>query len=91
MGLSQHIDCVVIGAGASGMMCAGTAAENGNRVVVVEKNKMAGRKLLITGKGRCNVTNNCDAATFFCKHRIKSEIYDEFILCVFKRGYDKIL
>ena len=65
MGLSQHIDCVVIGAGASGMMCAGTAAENGNRVVVVEKNKMAGRKLLITGKGRCNVTNNCDAETFF--------------------------
>ena len=55
--MSQHIDCVVIGAGASGMMCAGTAAENGNRVVVVEKNKMAGRKLLITGKGRCNVTN----------------------------------
>ena len=65
MGLSQHIECVVIGAGASGMMCAGTAAENGNRVVVVEKNKMAGRKLLITGKGRCNVTNNCDAETFF--------------------------
>ena len=48
-------------------MCAGTAASNGCRVLVLEKNKMTGRKLLITGKGRCNVTNNCDAETFFSK------------------------
>lgn len=63
--MSQHFNCVVVGAGASGMMCAGTAAENGNCVLVIEKNKITGRKLLITGKGRCNVTNDCDAETFF--------------------------
>lgn len=47
------------------MMCAGAAAENGNCVLVIEKNKITGRKLLITGKGRCNVTNDCDVETFF--------------------------
>lgn len=50
---------VVIGAGASGMMCAATAAMNGAEVVLVERNDRCGRKLGITGKGRCNVTNAC--------------------------------
>ncbi|MBE6617736.1 MAG: NAD(P)/FAD-dependent oxidoreductase [Ruminococcaceae bacterium] len=50
---------VVIGAGAAGMMAAITAAELGARVTVLERNKFAGKKLRITGKGRCNVTNNC--------------------------------
>ena len=44
------------------MMAAGTAAENGCRVLLFEKNKMLGKKLLITGKGRCNVTNYCDTS-----------------------------
>ena len=51
---------IVIGGGAAGMMAAGVAARNGNKVVLVEKNKILGKKLLITGKGRCNVTNACE-------------------------------
>lgn len=55
---------VVIGAGASGLMAAGFAAENGAKVTLIEKNKRVGRKIMITGKGRCNVTNNCDVQNF---------------------------
>mgnify|MGYP001602226921 CR=1 FL=1 len=51
---------VVIGAGAAGMMAAATAAGRGLDVTLVEKNHRVGRKILITGKGRCNITNNCD-------------------------------
>lgn len=50
-------DVAVIGGGASGMMAAGRAAECGARVVLIEKNATLGKKLLITGGGRCNVTN----------------------------------
>ncbi len=50
---------VVIGAGAAGLFAAGCAAEAGADVTVFEKNKFPGKKLNITGKGRCNVTNNC--------------------------------
>ena len=52
-------DVIVIGAGAAGMTAAIAAAEAGARVRILEKNADAGRKLAITGKGRCNVTNNC--------------------------------
>jgi predicted Rossmann fold flavoprotein len=55
---SNHYDIAVIGAGPAGLMAAGTAAQNGARVVLLEKNERPGRKLLITGKGRCNIT--CD-------------------------------
>lgn len=56
---SQKVwDVIVIGGGASGMMAAGTAAKNGKKVLVLEKNDGLGKKLLITGGGRCNVTNN---------------------------------
>jgi predicted Rossmann fold flavoprotein len=51
---------VVIGAGPAGIMAAGKAAENGNQVILVEKNNRIGRKILISGKGRCNITNNTD-------------------------------
>jgi len=54
----------VIGAGAAGLMAAGRAAERGHRVFVFEKNNCAGKKLRITGKGRCNITNACDIDTF---------------------------
>ena len=53
-------DVIVIGGGPAGMMAAGTAAEMGASVALVEKNRQNGRKLLITGKGRCNVTNASD-------------------------------
>ncbi len=46
------------------MMCALTAAERGLKVILLEPNRMLGRKLRITGKGRCNVTNNCDVRSF---------------------------
>lgn len=54
-------DVVVIGGGPAGMMAAGRAAENGAKVVLLEKNDRLGVKLLITGKGRCNITNSRDA------------------------------
>lgn len=53
-------DVIVIGGGTSGMMAAISAAEHGAKVAVIEKNKSLGRKLLVTGGGRCNVTNNRD-------------------------------
>ena len=56
-------DALVVGGGASGMMAAVTAAENGCRVALLEKNDRPGRKLYITGKGRCNLTNDCPAQT----------------------------
>lgn len=57
-------DAVVIGGGAAGMMCSAVAAERGLDVILLEPNKILGRKLRITGKGRCNVTNNCDIREF---------------------------
>ena len=54
----------VIGAGAAGMMAAITAAEAGAEVTLFERNDRVGKKLRITGKGRCNVTNNCDNNEF---------------------------
>ncbi|MBQ9265419.1 MAG: NAD(P)/FAD-dependent oxidoreductase [Clostridia bacterium] len=59
-----HADLVVIGGGPAGMMCAATAAERGLDVVLLEPNRQLGRKLRITGKGRCNLTNNCEIKTF---------------------------
>ena len=52
-------EVIVIGGGAAGMMAAGTAAQQGAKVTLLEKNDRLGKKLYITGKGRCNVTNNC--------------------------------
>ena len=51
---------IVIGGGPAGMIAAGTAAERGHNVKLIEQNKILGKKLLITGKGRCNLTNACD-------------------------------
>ena len=57
MSTKQHYDVVVIGGGAAGMMAAGRAAERGRRVLLLEKNKELGKKLSITGGGRCNILN----------------------------------
>lgn len=52
-------DAVVIGGGAAGLLCAGAAARRGLSVLVVEARERPARKILVTGKGRCNLTNNC--------------------------------
>lgn len=56
-------DIIVVGGGAAGMSAAIFAAQEGADVLLLEKNERLGRKLGITGKGRCNVTNNCDLQT----------------------------
>jgi len=57
--------CIVIGGGAAGMMAAYAAACDGLQVELLEKNEKLGKKIYITGKGRCNVTNDCDPEVFF--------------------------
>ncbi|MBQ7926368.1 MAG: NAD(P)/FAD-dependent oxidoreductase [Lachnospiraceae bacterium] len=56
---------IVIGGGAAGMMAALAAAEDGKQVLLIERNEKLGKKLFITGKGRCNVTNACDMEGLF--------------------------
>lgn len=56
---------LVIGAGAAGMMASISASKCGEDVTVLEKNEKAGKKIFITGKGRCNITNACDTADLF--------------------------
>ena len=56
---------LIIGGGAAGMMAAIIAARNGHKVHIYEKNEKLGKKLFITGKGRCNITNACDMDTLF--------------------------
>ena len=60
----QMVDAVVIGGGAAGTLCAALAAGRGLKVVLLEPNRELGRKLRITGKGRCNVTNDCTPREF---------------------------
>lgn len=57
----QSYDVIIVGGGAAGMFAAITEGERGRRVLLLEKNDRLGKKLRITGKGRCNVTNNCPA------------------------------
>ena len=56
---------IVVGGGAAGMMAAYAAAECGHKVLLIEKNEKLGKKLFITGKGRCNVTNACEQDKLF--------------------------
>lgn len=58
------MNVLVIGGGAAGLMAAGAAGRQGHTVTVVERNPRPARKVMITGKGRCNVTNNCSIDTF---------------------------
>jgi predicted Rossmann fold flavoprotein len=63
----EHYDVAVIGAGASGLVAAWQASRGGARVVILEKNRKAGVKLSITGKGRCNITNTAGANDYYKK------------------------
>jgi len=67
MNQQREYDIIVIGAGAAGILAAGRAAMKGARVILLEKKERAGRKLLITGKGRCNITNTASVADYLKK------------------------
>ena len=68
-------DVIVVGAGAAGMMAAGTAAHNGMRVLLLEKMEKSGRKVRITGKGRCNVTNARPPEEFASQIRVNADFF----------------
>ena len=68
-------EIIIIGAGAAGLMAAGAAARQGHRVTVLEHTDRPGRKILITGKGRCNLTNECTEEEFL--HHVRTN--DRFL------------
>lgn len=70
--MKTETQILVVGAGAAGMMAAIAAAEEGAKVLLLERNDKVGRKIFITGKGRCNVTNACDTEELF-SHIVSNE------------------
>jgi len=66
---NRNYDAIIIGGGPAGLMCAGTAARRGFKVLLCEQGGRTARKLRITGKGRCNVTNNCSPEELLRKIR----------------------
>ncbi len=78
--INNQFDVIVIGGGAAGLMAAGTAAGNGKSVLLIEKNRILGKKMLITGKGRCNITNACDDVEELIKNVTKNSsfLYSSF-------------
>ena len=65
---SEPLDLIVIGAGPAGLFCAAQASGGGGKVLVLEKKRTPGRKLLISGSGRCNITNDGDARAFLDRY-----------------------
>ncbi|MEO0464521.1 MAG: NAD(P)/FAD-dependent oxidoreductase [Pseudomonadota bacterium] len=91
----QHYDVIVLGAGAAGLMCAGIAGQRGLRVAVLEKAAKPGKKILISGGGRCNFTNlGAGPANFlsanphFAKSALARYTPADFIALVNKHGID---
>ena len=76
---------IVIGGGPAGMMAAISSAQDGNEVILLEKMQSLGRKLLITGKGRCNVTSSLDMDEFIKNH----PEYVIFLYIFYKKYYRK--
>ena len=75
--MSKNI--IVVGGGAAGMLAAYFAAEAGNKVTLLEKNEKLGKKIYITGKGRCNLTNACDVEELFLNVKSNSKfLYSAF-------------
>lgn len=76
-------DHLCIGGGPAGVFAALTAAGSGERCIILEQNEQIGRKLRITGKGRCNLTNNCDRDTLFANIPGNSKfLYSAFSRCM---------
>ncbi|MGF1722673.1 NAD(P)/FAD-dependent oxidoreductase [Vibrio kyushuensis] len=93
--MSNQFDVVIIGAGAAGLMCAAEAGKRGRKVLLVDHAKKPGRKILISGGGRCNFTNyDVTANNFLCRnpHFVKSALSQytnwDFISLVSKYGID---
>src|SRR5215212_10302215 len=91
----MHYDVVIVGGGAAGLLCAVEAAKRGRRVVVIEHNAEVGRKILISGGGRCNFTNVNTAPENFVSqnpHFVKSALVrytpQDFISLIKKHGID---
>ena len=75
--MSKNI--IVVGGGAAGMLAAYFAADAGNKVTLLEKNEKLGKKIYITGKGRCNLTNACDVEELFLNVKSNSKfLYSAF-------------
>ena len=68
-------DAIIVGAGPAGLMAAIRAGERGRKVLVLEKNRAAGKKLLLSGKGRCNITNAADSVEDFIKNFSVSGVF----------------
>lgn len=91
----KHHDVIIIGAGAAGLMCAATAGYRGRDVLVLDNGKQAGRKILISGGGRCNFTNlKVEPGNFICAnpHFVKSALAryssQDFIELVERHGIE---
>lgn len=90
---SRHYDTIILGAGASGLLCAITAGRRGRKVLVLEKANKAGKKILMSGGGRCNFTNySIEADNFisanrhFCKAALKRFTQWDFLAMVEQHG-----
>lgn len=77
--MNNVYDVIVVGGGASGLVAAATAAKGGCSVLLAEKMEKCGRKIRITGKGRCNITNMCEADAFLAKVRSGADFVRESI------------
>lgn len=91
----SKVDVVIVGAGAAGLMCAIEAAKRGRKVLVLDHAKKPGRKILISGGGKCNFTNyDVSASNFLCQnpHFVKSSLSQytnwDFISLVSKHGIE---
>ena len=97
MTVSSVVDVVVIGAGAAGLMCAATAAYQGHRVRVIDHANKAGKKILMSGGGRCNFTNLnttpehfVSANPHFCKSALKRYTPWHFLELVERHGVEHV-
>jgi len=96
----SNFDVIVVGAGPGGLLAAGRAAELEGKVLVLEKMRQEGRKMLLTGKGRCNITNNATIGDFithvnpngrFLRNALSQFFSTDIINLLSKHGVESIL